>query len=219
MKLKKLCTTLTILAAISISGCSPKVDEAIDSSNTLSPEVKDKLNNLATAINENDLTEEEINEKTDSSSNDNQDENNTNEYFYRIYGSYKDNLDEIKKKNDASSDKDTLSIYDHNAADTPDDFYSIGTVDVSKDLSLKEKLTLLCAKMEEVYKTEDAEIAIEIEDCIDDKIAVVSIVEKYPMHNYMNRATRLRYTLNQPKNQNVDWFDSVVVVYDSGASQ
>lgn len=249
MKLKKLCTTLTILAAISISGCSPKVDEAIDSSNTLSPEVKDKLNNLATAINENDLTEEEINEKlsileeslkdsattntdnvsevddtkknekTDSSSNDNQDENNTNEYFYRIYGSYKDNLDEIKKKNDASSDKDTLSIYDHNAADTPDDFYSIGTVDVSKDLSLKEKLTLLCAKMEEVYKTEDAEIAIEIEDCIDDKIAVVSIVEKYPMHNYMNRAARLRYTLNQPKNQNVDWFDSVVVVYDSGASQ
>lgn len=73
--------------------------------------------------------------------------------------------------------------------------------------------------MEEVYKTEGAEIAIEIEDCIDDKVAIVSIVEKYPMHNYMNRGTRLRYTLNQPKNQNVDWFDSVVVVYDSGASQ
>ena len=140
MKLKKLCTTLTILAAISISGCSPKVDEAVDSSNTLSPEVKEKLNSLATIINENDLTEEEIdeklssleeslkdstttdtedvskvddtkkNEKTDSSSNDNQDESNTNEYFYRIYGFYKDNLDEIKKKNNASSGRTHLHL-------------------------------------------------------------------------------------------------------------
>lgn len=241
MKFKKLCTIMSLITTLSLVGCDKK--EEIET--VVSPQSTEVSENIETT--NSSLEEEKVDiavdngetDKVTTTTNDDKSETQTentskeaneevtnskgykeNEYFYRIYGLYKEDLDEIINKNSSSSNIDTIHIYDHNSADDPDNFFEIDSINISKELTLKEKLTLLCSKMEEAYKTESGnEIAIEIEDCIGDDVAVVSIVEKYPMHNYEDRKTRLKYTLNQPKKDGVDWFNSVVVVYDSGAQQ
>lgn len=69
--------------------------------------------------------------------------------------------------------------------------------------------------MEEALKKESGkEIALHIEDVIDEKYAVVSAVEKYSMNSYLYRKKEIEHTLNQVELKD-GWFDKVIVVYDS----
>lgn len=123
-------------------------------------------------------------------------------------------IEDLKKRN-LLGDLETIDIYSNKNIDNTNEFEPIDSIELSTQLSKEEKLFLLCDKMEEALKKESGkEIAFHIEDVIDEKYAVVSAVEKHPMHSYFYRKKEIEYTLNQVELKD-GWFDKVIVVYDS----
>lgn len=205
MKIKVLLSSL-LISSIMLTGCSQKTEEE---QNIDTVSIKTELDSTI------ETKETDLNSKIE------------NEYFERLseYDNAVD-LTEINEKNSKSIDKDIFYIYDKDITDPNETKYipkEEVEVEIGKDLLLEEKLEILCEAIKNQYKKEyenggDSEIAVYVEDIVNN-VAIVSIAERHPMHSYMSRYWELDYTLNAPRDNGIEWFDKVVVVYDSAASQ
>ena len=204
MKMKVLLSSV-LISSIILVGCTQKAEEK---------QSIDTVSSKTGADNTTGKSEENLNYLKQE-----------NEYFERLsqYEASKD-LTKINEKNSKSIDKDIFYMYDKDITDPNETKYPIdGAVEIGKDLLLEEKLEILCEAMKETYKKDyengsSSEITIYIEDIVNN-VAVVSIAERYPMHSYYARYGELNHTLNAPKDRGIEWFDKVVLVYDSAASQ
>ena len=211
MKFNQIVLSSLVASSIFVVGCNKAEDNYInDKSNHKSviqeyEKIKEELKESISKL------EQELAYKSE-----NKVDENT--HYYEVQN-YKLNYDieDIKKRN-LLGDLETINIYSNKNIYNTNEFESIDSISVSTQLSKEDKLLLLCDKMEEALKEDSGkDIALCIEEIIDDKYAVVSAAEKYPMYSYFYRKKEIEYTLNQVELKD-GWFDKVVVVYDSHTS-
>ena len=202
-KFSQIVASSLVVSSIFVVGCNK-----VESNNVTDASTDESI------VQEYKKTIEELQELVSQLKNDsNEIKENTHYYEVENY-EQKYDIEDLKKRN-LLGDLETIDIYSNKNIDNTNEFEPIDSIEISTQLSKEEKLFLLCDKMEEALKKESGkEIAFHIEDVIDEKYAVVSAVEKHPMHSYFYRKKEIEYTLNQVELKD-GWFDKVRVVYDS----
>lgn len=204
MKIKKLLATSLVVASIFTVGCNnQKQENNSDQSNQFQLEktISDLQIEIDKLKKDKEVTRDENINYMDIT-------NKETDY----------DIETLKNINSSDSNVDTMYIYE-NDIDDVNKFKVVDSVDVSRKLSLNEKLYILCDKIEDAFKLETGEeIALYVEDIIDEKYAVIAAAEKYGMYSYSYRKNELERTLNQPEFKG-EWFEKVIVVYDSHSTQ
>ena len=145
MKFKKLCVTSLVVASIFTIGCNKGASED-------SKELEQAIQTIKEAKENLDKREQEVESSEETSSY----EKTENTYYIDIKEREKDyNVEDIKQKN-LSGNLETMYIYEQNI-DRADEFITIDSVEISNELSKKERLILLCDKIEEAYKLDSGE--------------------------------------------------------------
>lgn len=204
MKLKKLCT-LCIVTMLILTGCKAGNEEVTKDNSevkatgeTIKEEVTDDSKSTQTKISE----KPKVNPNY-----------SNNEIYFDMY---KDsiNLDEINSKDISNGEKDTFYIYQPDSINGTDEVFKIEKKLISKELSVEEKLIILCDYLENKL----GDIKINIQSNTDDKFAVVMAIEKYPRYGSMEPIARggmIKETLKQ-SGFDGKWFEHVEVIYDAG---
>lgn len=218
MKFKQLCILATI-SMLTLTGCSEKSSDVANLNKEID-QLKEEITVLQKTINEKETTvEPESNEDSTNSNTDVTTRENENYTANQVIFEDILNSSAIKaaiEKNSQQSKKEIFNIYGHEDDSDVENykFKVSNTIEIGVDLELEEKANILCKALKEEMK----DIEIIVDSTIDNKVATIIAVEKYPQWGSITpglRRSSIEKTLSQLEYTG-EWYEYVTVIYDSG---